>query len=56
MPIVISREAGAPVQASPMTQEQTNAVWEIILRAYLSKHPEVLRTPEINTEKENCYA
>lgn len=56
MPIVISRETGAPVQASPMTQEQSNAAWEIILRAYLSKHQEVLRTQINDTEKENCYA
>ena len=56
MPIVIPREKGAPVQASAMTQEQTNLAWEHILRAYLDKHPEVLRTAiNTNTAKENCY-
>ena len=56
MPIVISRQTGAPVQASPMTQEQTNLAWEHILRAYLDKHPEVLRVESITQQKkENCY-
>ena len=56
MPIVIPREKGVPAQASAMTQEQTNLAWEHILRAYLDKHPEVLRTEiNTNTAKEHCY-
>ena len=45
MPIVISRTGSVePVQTSPLTQEQKQALWEHIVLAYCQKHPEQLRS------------
>lgn len=49
MPIVISRATGELVSAPKVTQEQNDAAWEHILKAYLAAHPEVLRESEAPT-------
>lgn len=44
MPIVIDRKSQEIISAPKLTQEQRNALWEHIFRAYLKNHPEVLAT------------
>lgn len=42
MPIVVSRHTGEILSMPEFTQEQSDMAWEMIFRAYLRKHPEVL--------------
>lgn len=47
MPITVSRKTGEIASAPKITQEQKDAVWAAIVKAYAQKHPEIF-----NTEKE----
>lgn len=50
MPIVCSRKTGE-VKTAGMTAEQNNKAWEIILREYIKRHPDVLEEkPEGDTQ------
>lgn len=40
--IVIGRD-GTLVQMPQLTQEQRNALWEQVVRAYAQRHPEIFR-------------
>lgn len=40
--IVISRD-GSVVRMPQLSQEQTNALWEQIVRTYAQRHPEIFR-------------
>ena len=40
--IVIGRD-GTLVQMPQLTQEQRNALWEQVVRAYAPRHPEIFR-------------
>lgn len=42
MPIVINRSTG-DVKSPKLTQEQSQKAWEIIVREYVKKHPEILK-------------
>ena len=43
MPIVISRKTREVTSAPVLTQEQTNQLWEKLVKNYLDMHPEVLQ-------------
>ena len=47
MPIVISRKSGEVISGAELSQEQKDAAWAAIVKAYAQKHPEIF-----NTEKE----
>lgn len=47
MPIVLSRNTGEVISGSEITQEQKDAAWTAIVKAYAQKHPEIF-----NTDKE----
>lgn len=47
MPITVSRKTGEISSVPKITQEQQDAVWAAIVKAYAQKHPEIF-----NTEKE----
>lgn len=42
MPIVIPRQGDIPVQATTLSQEQSDKIWEAIIRAWANKHREEL--------------
>lgn len=44
MPIVISRGTGEVVSGGELPQEQKDAAWAAIVRAYALKHPEIFQT------------
>mgnify|MGYP006336705767 FL=1 len=46
MPIVISRTTGEIISAPELTQEQKDAAWAAIVRAYAQKHPEIFQTEQ----------
>lgn len=46
MPIVIDRNTGEVLSSQKLTPEQSDAAWEAIVRAYLKKHPDVLKERE----------
>lgn len=48
MPITISRRTGN-VKASEITQEQRDALWSELFRAYLREHPEALEQDDDGT-------
>jgi len=41
MPIVVSRKTGEIISAPKITQEQKEAVWAAIVKAYAQRHPEL---------------
>lgn len=41
MPIIADRKTGEIISAPKLTQEQRQRAWEIIVRAYVEKHPEL---------------
>ena len=41
-PIVISRKTHEVISAPVLTQEQTNQLWERLVKNYLEIHPEVI--------------
>ena len=41
MPIVIDRYTGEIISKPEITQEQKDALWEIIIKNYVSRHPEI---------------
>ena len=43
MPIVITREGKIVSTPPPLTQEQKDAAWEKIVRAWAQKHTDVLK-------------
>lgn len=47
MPITVSRTTGEIISRAEITQEQRDAAWAAIVKAYAQKHPEIF-----NTEKE----
>lgn len=47
MPIVISRKTGEIISGAKLSQEQKDAAWAAIVKAYAQKHPEIF-----NTDKE----
>ena len=47
MPIVVSRNTKEVISGTELSQEQKDAAWAVIVRAYAQKHPEIF-----NTEKE----
>ena len=42
MPIVIPRQGDATIQAPMLSQEQSDKIWEAIIRAWANKHREEL--------------
>lgn len=44
MPIVVSRKTGEIISGSEITQEQKDAAWAAIVKAYAQKHPEIFIT------------
>jgi len=42
MPIVCDRKTGTVKTVPTITPEQNSKAWEITLREYIKKHPEVL--------------
>ena len=42
MPIVISRTTGNVSVEQKLPQDQNQKAWEMILKAYIKQHPEVL--------------
>lgn len=44
MPIVITRTGETVSVPTPLTQEQKDAAWEYIVRAWARKHPDALRS------------
>lgn len=51
MPIVIDRETGKILNAQKQTPEQNQKAWEIIVKAYVEKHPQLLQ--QLREEEEN---
>lgn len=47
MPIVIGRTTGEVISGAEIPQEQKDAAWADIVKAYAQKHPEIF-----NTDKE----
>jgi len=47
MPIVIQRRAEAQKEPHTISKEQKELAWEAIIKAYISKHPEVLQKVEV---------
>ena len=43
MPIAVSRKTGKITSAPELTQEQKDAVWAAIVKAYAQKHPEIFQ-------------
>lgn len=43
MPIVIDRHTGEIISKPEITQEQKDAAWEMIIRNYVSRHPEIFK-------------
>ena len=48
MPIVMSR-SGTVLSAPEVTQEQSNKMWEALIRKWAKKHPEALKQPQPDT-------
>ena len=41
MPIIVNRHTGEIISKPEITQEQKDAAWEIIIKNYVSRHPEI---------------
>ena len=43
MPIVIDRHTGEIISKPEITQEQKDTAWEVIIRNYVRRHPEIFK-------------
>lgn len=43
MPIMIDRHTGKIISCPEITQQQRDALWEVIVRCYTQKHPEIFQ-------------
>lgn len=53
MPIVISRTTGEVISGAEIPQEQKDAAWASIVKAYAQKHPEIFNTEKGEDTYEN---
>ena len=44
MPIVVDRRTGETISKTELTQQQVDLLWEVIVRSWAKKHPEIFRT------------
>ena len=52
MPIAVSRRNGKVISAPEITQEQRDKLWEVVVKAYIQRHPEVLQAESQAVGKE----
>lgn len=52
MPIVIDRHTGEIISTPELSQEQKDAAWEIVIRNYVRKHPEIFKEDLLDNDSE----